>query len=142
MLRDNNYEPEFRLPGSLWMRELFMKAQTNILQLNMPIFLSTALLLSSSHLIATLVFDSKKEDWDWIDSERDTDRTIKWWVFNLTIVMNTFIFTVLQALFLWFAFWDANRRIYLMKQVSNCLEMDFVNKDEITVRLPTLNFMD
>ena len=94
VLRDNNYEPDFRLPGSLWMRELFMKAQTNILQLNMPIFFLAALLISSSYLISTLVFDSKKEDWDWIDSKRDTERTTMWWVFNLTCFMNTFIFTM------------------------------------------------
>ena len=33
-LRDDNYDFETRIPAKLWVRELFMKGQTNILQLN------------------------------------------------------------------------------------------------------------
>ena len=44
--------------------------------------------------------------------------------------------------FLWYAFWDANRKLYLIKQASAALELDFYRKDYISIRMPVLNFMD
>ena len=44
--------------------------------------------------------------------------------------------------FIFFAFWDASRRIQLMRYMSNSLELDFKLKNKVTVRLPTLNFVD
>ena len=80
VLRDNNYEPDFRLPGSLWMRELFMKAQTNILQLNFPLFFIVGLITAGNYMITTLILDS--------------ERTTMWWVFNVLCLMNTLMFTM------------------------------------------------
>ena len=48
----------------------------------------------------------------------------------------------MNGIFLWYALWDANRKIYLMRQVSNSIELDFLKKDKTEVRMPTLNFMD
>lgn len=92
--------------------------------MNWYLFHFITMMISASYMIAILVFDYKWEDWS--DTERDTERTTMWWVFNVLCFMTTYIMTFMNGSFLWYAFWDANRRIFLMKQVSNSLEMDFV----------------
>ena len=52
------------------------------------------------------------------------------------------MFYMINLIFLWIAFNDANRRNYLMEKLSNSLEFDFHKKNSITVRLPTINFLD
>ena len=66
----------------------------------------------------------------------------RFWAFNIMCFMETFILTSVNGMFLWFAFWDSNRRIYLMQKISNALELDLYTKDKVTVRMPTLNFLD
>jgi len=56
--------------------------------------------------------------------------------------MVVFMMNEMNADFLWAGFWDANRRITIMKWVSNALEMNLEQKNEDTVRMATLNFMD
>ena len=51
-------------------------------------------------------------------------------------------FYLINLTFLWTAFTDAYRKNYLMAKLSESLEFDFHNKDPVSVRLPTLNFLD
>ena len=73
---------------------------------------------------------------------RDKEKPPRFWAFNICCFMVTFILAGMNGLFLWFAFWDSNRRIYLMRTISNSLELDLYTKDKVTVRMPTLNFLD
>lgn len=52
------------------------------------------------------------------------------------------ITNLMNTSFKYYAFWDANRRIVLMRYLSNSIELDFERKDRTTVRFPTLNFID
>jgi len=79
---------------------------------------------------------------DWSGTERFTDRSWNWWVYNALCVMITFMMNTANAEFLWNAFWDANRRIKIMSWISNALEINFVEKNSMTIRMPTVNFMD
>ena len=61
--RDGNYDADLELSGKLWLRDLFMKAQTNILQVNNGLYLLATLLITGSYLMSTVVFDIYWEDW-------------------------------------------------------------------------------
>ena len=98
------------------------------------------LLVFSSYLIATVVLDAKWEDWT--EEERDTEKPEYFWLFNSMCLFNSYLIGTINSSFLWFAFWDSRRRIWLMRQLSSCLELNFHTKDRTTVRMPTLNFMD
>ena len=52
------------------------------------------------------------------------------------------LFYLLNLFFLFMAFTDANRRNYIMSKLSKSLEFDFHKKDHVSVRLPTINFLD
>ena len=100
----------------------------------------TLLLASASYMIASAVIDNIGEDWQ--GNEKSTDRTWKWRVYNTLCVLVTFVMNGANAEFLWNAFWDANRRITIMKWISGALEINFIDKDSTTIRMPTVNFMD
>ena len=88
----------------------------------------------------TVVRDYTWEESD--DEERETKRSTLFWVYNGACFLLSYMLSNLNMSFLWYAFWDANRRIYLMRQLSNSIEIDFLKKNETDVRMPTLNFMD
>ena len=111
-----------------------------MLQLSWPLFLAICFLIAASSVLSTIVIDYKWEDWS--DELRETERPAKFWIFNaLCFMLNAFL-TPINGQFLWYAFWDANRRISLMRQASYALELDFHSKDEVSVRMPTINFLD
>ena len=91
-------------------------------------------------MITTALLDYKWDEWS--DEERDTKRSIKFWIFNIACFLNSIQMLMINGMFLWFALWDANRRIYLMRKVSGAIELDFHTKDNVNVRMPTLNFLD
>ena len=130
--------------GQLWLREMFLKAQTNIPQFSILFYNLTVLLICCSHLIATLVLDYKANDWSELEglSERKTDKNLEFWVFHVSCIICTFIYFIANTLFLWYAFWEANRRVMMMRYLSNSIELDLKEKNKTTVRLPTLNFLD
>ena len=98
------------------------------------------MMISGSYMLATVVLDYKQEAW--FGELRDKEKPPRFWAFNICCFMVTFILAGMNGLFLWFAFWDSNRRIYLMRTISNSLELDLYTKDKVTVRMPTLNFLD
>ena len=79
--KDNNVDVNKKIYGKLWIRELFMKGQSNILKLNMYFYMMLLMLMSGSFMIATAVLDWKWDDWG-DGGERDTERTFKFWLFN------------------------------------------------------------
>ena len=91
--------------------------------------------MSSSYLIGVQVLDK-------LDPDRDTERIEYYWLYNILIILVLTYFNIINMLFLWIAYWDANRRNFLMVKLSNSLELDFHTKNSITVRLPTINFFD
>merc|ERR1712151_403587 len=117
-----------------------MKGQTNILQLNQYLFVAIIMVVSSSYMVTALILDWKWEDWNL--PERDTDRSLIWWIYNILCIISTTFLAQVNLSFLWAGYWDANRRITIMRWLSNSLETDFIKKDELTVRFPTINFMD
>ena len=52
------------------------------------------------------------------------------------------MFYMVNLLFLFMAFTDANRRNYMMEKLSHSLEFDFHKKDSVSVRMPTINSLD
>lgn len=139
-LKDDNFDLDTRFSGELWMRELYMKGQTNIFQKPTIIWMLTLLLASASYMITSAVLDHIGEDWS--DTEKYTERTWKWRVYNVLCLITTFFMNSANAEFLWNAFWDANRRITIMKWISGALEINFIDKNPTTIRMPTVNFMD
>ena len=93
------------------------------------------IILSCSYLASVVWFD-------WTDEDRDLEKPPLFWWFNLVCITNTLWVSLLNYLFLWFAYWDATRRIWLMKQVTDSFELEFDTKDATAIRMPTINFMD
>ena len=79
-------------------------------QINLMLFMLLNMLISSSHLIALVVVDKVSDD-----SERTDNRSKFFWYYHGISAFNNSILLMFDGLFLWFAFWDAYRRIYLMK---------------------------
>ena len=91
--------------------------------MNLPLLTLGIMIISGSYLMTIIVLDSKSEDWFGI--ERNMEKPKRFWLFNILNLMVTIMLGAVNSTFLWFAYWDANRRIYLMRQVSNSLELDF-----------------
>ena len=74
--------------------------------------------------------------------EEDFEKPNNYWLYNGTLIAFNFVFYMLSFIFLATAFTDANRRNYIMEKLSHSLEFDFHKKDKISVRMPTINFLD
>ena len=131
-LRNKNYDTELRISGKLWIRDLFMKAQAFIPQLKKSIRDLTVIIIVASYLVTTLIIDWKKDDWEGY-AERNTDKTASFWVYNATCFVVTFLMLFLNNNFLFFAAYDSSRRIYMMRILSNSLELDFNTKSSTTI---------
>ena len=70
------------------------------------------------------------------------DDPSNYWLYMISFFIVVFFFYFVNFTFLWTAFIDAYRKNYLMAKLSESLEFDFHNKDPISVRLPTINFLD
>ena len=78
--------------------------------MNMPMFFMLNMIIASSHLITMIVLDENSED-----PERTENRSKYFWYYHGIAAFNCTALLFMDFLFLWFAFWDAYRRIYLMK---------------------------
>ena len=114
-----------------------MQAQFNSIDLG-PIQVLLTVVLSSAHFVATIVFDTMDDGL----SERNSEWSTEFWVFNILLLPTCILTNLMNSSFTIYAFWDANRRIRIMRYLSNCLELDFDRKNRTTVRFPTLNFID
>ena len=110
VLENKNFDPNQKIDGKLWLRELFMQAQSNMPQLNMPLFTLLNMLITCTYLISIIVIDRVGDD-----LERTENRSVLFWYYHGITTLNTTALVVMDFGFLWFAFWDAFRRIYLMK---------------------------
>ena len=97
--------------------------------------------MCASHLIVTIVLDMRNDS-DAGLSEENREWNVEFWIFNICLFIANFPMTIANTGFIFFAFWDASRRIQLMRYMSNSLELDFKLKNKVTIRLPTLNFVD
>ena len=114
-----------------------MQAQFNSIDLG-PFQIIMTMILSSAHFVATIVLDTTDDGL----GERNTDWSTEFWVYNILLLPTCILTNLMNTTFAIFAFWDANRRIRIMRYLSNCLELDFDRKNRTTVRFPTLNFID
>ena len=87
-----------------------MQAQSNMPQLSMPLFMMLNMLITCTYLISVIVIDRVSDD-----SERTDKRSKFFWYYLGITTLNTTALVFMDFGFLWFAFWDAYRRIYLMK---------------------------
>ena len=94
---------------------------------------------SISYSVTVLVKDSMAASELGLERE---DRTSIWWAYNIISVLLLTMSLMMNAAFPIFAMWDSRRKIYLMQLISRSLELDFVTKDTVSIRLPTLNFLD
>ena len=92
------------------------------------------LILISLPVALDYVFDGLEEE--------HVEKPNNYWLYNGTIMAFNFVFYMLSFIFLATAFTDANRRNYIMEKLSHSLEFDFHKKDKISVRMPTINFLD
>ena len=95
----------------------------------------TSILMASTFLIAILICDK-------IDGIHAEKRPDNFWLYHILLIIVSSNFNMYNFVFLWLAYYDASRRNYLIIKLSNSLELDFHIKDPITVRLPTINFLD
>ena len=63
------------------------------------------------------------------------------WVYYGLVTFSNFMYLGMDAAFMFWAFWDAQRRIYLMRQASKSLET-FHQKDPVSLKMPIINFLD
>ena len=75
------------------------------------------------------------------DTEIET-RSSFVWIYNACLYFCIFSYNLMNMLFMWLAYNDANRRNWLMTKLSNSLELGLHSKDAVSVRFPTINFMD
>ena len=75
------------------------------------------------------------------DPERTANRSKFFWYYHGIAAVTTLMMVFQDFAFLWFAFWDAYRRIYLMKQASKALETVH-QKDPVSIKMPIINFLD
>ena len=108
--------------------------------MNNGLYLFAVLFITGSYLISTVVFDIYWEDWT--GEPRETEKHPLFWYYNVSCLAGTIWLGFANSIFLWFSFWDANRRIWLMRQVTGSLELNFHTKDKTAIRMPTINFMD
>ena len=66
----------------------------------------------------------------------------KIYLFHFTVVLNCMLVYLPAFEFLWIAYNDTSRRNIMMERLSSSLELDFHKKCSISVRLPTINFLD
>ena len=96
------------LDGRLWIREIFMAAQTNTIKQPGILIKIFAFLLSSSYLLGRLICDVILED------RNPSDKPVVFWIYNsLLIVLNIFHNNA-NFKFLWLGCLDAKRRNYIM----------------------------
>ena len=62
-------------------------------------------------------------------------------MYNACLFVNLTIFNFFNGQFLYFSFYDATRRVYLMRQVSKGLE-GFNQKRGVDIKMPVINFLD
>ena len=79
-------------------------------QLNLLLFVLLNLFFATLYLVTTVILDKTSDD-----PERLENRSKYYWYYHGIGTFLTFALLAMDAIFLWFAFWDAYRRIYLMK---------------------------
>ena len=104
--------------------------------MNLPMFFVLNMIIAFSYLITMIVLDKNSDN-----PERMENRSKYFWYYHGIAAFNTGALLMMDFVFLWFAFWDAYRRIYLMKQASKALET-FHEKDPVTLKMPIINFLD
>ena len=118
----------------LWLRELMMSAQTNTTPF--PQFL--VILCSFILVLVPVAIDQVYIKLDMTDKEQPKT----YWIYNGLLMIFNFTFYTVNLIFFWIAFIDSHRRNYIMKKLSQSLEFNFHTKDYISVRQPTINFLD
>ena len=93
-----------------------------------------SLVLAFSYIIAVLACD---EIFD-----RDTEKHENFWLYNGFLFVFVLINNVANMFFLWIASYDARRRNHIMEGLTSALELDFHTKNSVSVRFPTINFLD
>ena len=68
-------------------------------------------------------------------------KSTSFWVYNICIFVDLQIFMNMNWQFLYFSFYDAFRRVWLMRQLSKSLE-SLNSKSGVDLKLPIINFMD
>ena len=79
--------------------------------------------------------------YEYID-EAETRVSSRYWYANSLLVILNLMFTFFNVTFLWIAYFDAWRRNALMMHLTQSLELFFYDKKSISVRFPTINFLD
>ena len=78
--------------------------------MSLPKFFVFNMMIASSYLITVTVLDKYSDD-----PERTENRSKYFWYYLGIATFNISALLMMDFVFLWFAFWDAYRRIYLMK---------------------------
>ena len=111
-----------------------MSAQTNTASPPMLLMMVMSLIMILIPVALDYAFKELEED--------DTEGPNNYWLYNGTIMGFNCIFYFINQTFLAMSYTDANRRNYMMQKLSHSLEFDFHCKDNISVRMPTINFLD
>ena len=129
---DKTHYSDNDLDARLWIRELFITYQTSSSGLKAISLVPIAsLLLTGICLIQDINFN---------DAVGRVYRT-SFVVYETTLVIALFFYNFLNLTILFIAYEDARRRNWLMKKLTNSLELFIITKDSVSVRFPTLNFL-
>ena len=134
-LKEIIFDNEFKFledeyDARLWLRELFISAQTHSFHMRIPHHLVLSFMVAILPLCLSMVHVETHE------------RPQYFWMFRTTSIFISATYLFPNIIFLYAAFNDANRRNSQMTSLSNCLEIDFHKKDSVSIRLPTINFFD
>ena len=115
--------------GRLWLRELMIRAQSNIY---MPTWQSNvfacAMIMNIPLMLALMSFEKEK-------------LTLSFWLISIIGLIILMMSNFPNMLFLQLAFNETRRRNAMMSMLSSSLELEFIKKNAITVRMPTINFL-
>ena len=114
---------------------MFLQAQDNQLDLNFNLINLINIALASTYVVGLFVTE-------YLTEEDIAERPKGFWLY---VILNSFgiiIYQNLAYLFLVIAYVDASRKQKLMKYMTSALQIELIDKDSETVRLPTIDFLD
>ena len=122
---DHSYDKELLIDGQLWLRELFMKAQSNQKDMNLTYLGLWVLLTSFSYLIGAILLEKYTDHTD----ERFSQRTGRYVPFQILTIFGTWNVNFFNGLFLFYAHRDSSLRICLMRFISSSLTTNISEMD-------------
>ena len=89
---DNNFDSDLQIDGRLWLRELFLQAQSNMIQLNWFVFVMITMIVLVPYYVVLYFMHKDEHEFSKMD----------WMYYGLTFMSN-FMFLAMDGAFMFWA---------------------------------------